>query len=104
MALKTTLDAVKAICLTDPTITAGQIKSALAELDGTGTKSILGEPAERAYSREQVAALFGCDPKTVTNYAKRGLLTPIFSGRRGLRAQAYTGDSVRAFLSGRKSA
>ena len=104
MALKTTIDAVRAICLTDPSITAEQLKSALAELDGTGTKSVLGVPAERAYTREQVAALFGCDPKTVTNYAKRGLLTPIFSGRHGLRAQAYTGESVKALLSGRRSA
>ena len=98
---RTTREAIKAICATDPSITAEQVKAALAELEGEGVRYVMGESAERAYTREQVAALFGCAPKTITNYAKRGLLTPIFSGRQGLRAQAYTGASVRTLLDGK---
>ena len=32
---------------------------------------------------------------------KRGLLTPIYSGANGKRAQAYTGESVHALLAGK---
>lgn len=104
MALKSTKDAVKAICAADPSINAAQVKAALAELDGEGIREMQGEPPPRAYSRAQVAALVGVNPKAVTNYAKRGLLTPIYSGARGKRAQAFTGASVQALLEGRTAA
>jgi hypothetical protein len=101
--LKSTCDAVKAICAADPSITAAQVKAALAELDGEGIREVVGEPPPRAYSREQVAALLGVNRRTVTNYARRGLLVPIYSGAGGKRAQAYTGESVAALLSGAAS-
>jgi len=105
MALKTTKDAVKAICAADPSVNDAQVKAALAELDGEGVREMMqGEPPPRAYNREQVAALMGCNRKTVTGYAKRGLLVPIYSGAGRKRAQAYTGESVTALLSGRVSA
>ena len=40
MALKSTLEAVKAICNADPSVTAAQVKAAIAELNGEGTKAI----------------------------------------------------------------
>ncbi len=104
MAMKTTKDAVRAICAADPTINAAQLKAALAELDGEGTREMLqGEPPPRSYSPAQVAALLGRSRRTVTQYARRGLLKPIYSGEKGKRAQAYTGESVAALLSGKAS-
>ena len=101
MALKTTKDAVKAICAADPSVNTAQVKAALAELDGVGIRELMGETPHRSFSREQVAALMGCNRKTVTGYAKRGLLVPIYSGAGGKRAQGYTGESVAALLSGK---
>ena len=105
MAMKSTKDAVKAICAADPSINAAQLKAALAELDGEGTREMLqGEPPPRSYTPAQVAALLGRSRRTVTLYARRGLLTPIYSGETGKRAQAYTGESVAALLSGKATA
>ena len=94
------MDAVKAICAADPSINCAQVKAALAELDGEGIREMIGEPPPRAYTREQVAALLGVSRKTVTGYAKRGLLVPIYSGAGAKRAQAYAGASVAALLNG----
>lgn len=101
MAMKSTMDAVRAVCAADPSINVAQIKAALAELDGEGVREMQqGEPPHRAYSRAQVGALLGVSTRTITAYAKRGLLVPLFTGMRGRRAQKYTGDSVSALLSG----
>ena len=98
--LKSTRDAIAAVCRSDPSITAAQVKAALAELDGEGIREVIGEPPPRAFTREQVGALLGVSRKTVTGYARRGLLVPIYSGAGGKRAQAYTGESVNALLTG----
>jgi len=100
--LKSTRDAIKAIAATDTTINPAQLKAALAELDGEGIREMQGVPPPRAYSRAQVATLLGVNPKAVTLYAKRGLLTPIYSGANGKRAQAYSGESVHALLAGKR--
>ena len=99
--LKSTNDAVRAICAADPSITTSQVTAAIAELDGKGIREMLGEPPPRAYTREQVAVLLGVNRRTVTAYARRGLLRPIYSGATAKRAQSYTGDSVVALLSGK---
>ena len=101
MAMKSTKDAVKAICAADPSINIAQIKAALAELDGEGVREMAGTPPPRAFSRKQVAALLGVSTRTVTQYARRGLLTPLCTGATGKRAQSYAGDSVAALLSGK---
>ena len=102
--LKSTLDAVTAICRADPSINAGQIRAALAELCGDGVREMQGEPPPRAYTAKQVAALIGRSRRTVTAYARRGLLKAIYTGDAGKRAQAYSGDSVRALLDGTATA
>ena len=104
MALKSTLDAVRAICAADPSLNAPQIKAALAELNGEGVREMRGEPPPRSFTPAQVAALLGRSRRTVTLYARRGLLVPIYSGTTGKRAQAYTGESVAALLSGKAKA
>jgi hypothetical protein len=103
--LKSTSDAIRAIVGADPTISTTQLRTALADLNGEGTREMLqGEPPPRSYTAAQVAALLGRSRRTVTLYAQRGLLTPIYSGAAGKRAQAYTGESVAALLSGRVKA
>ena len=103
--MRVTEDAVKAICATDPTIHSEQLKAALADLHGEGTREMLqGEPPPRSYTAAQVAALLGRSRRTVTLYARRGLLVPIYSGATGKRAQAYSGESVSALLSGKATA
>jgi hypothetical protein len=104
MALKSTLDAVRAICAADPSLNAPQIKAALAELNGEGVREMRGEPPPRAYTPAQVAELLGKSRRTISAYARRGLLTPIYSGETGARAQGYTGESVAALLSGKAKA
>ena len=85
-----------------PDASGTQIKAAIAELNGEGTREMLqGDPPPRSYTPAQVAALLGRSRRTVTLYARRGLLTPIYSGATGKRAQAYTGESVAALLSGK---
>jgi hypothetical protein len=102
--LRSTLDAVKAICAADPSINAAQVKAAIAELSGDGVREMRGEPPPRAFSVAQVAELTGKSRRTISLYARRGLLTPIYSGATGKRAQAYTGESVAALLSGKARA
>lgn len=102
--LRSTETALRAICAADPSVNASQMKAALAELSGKGVREVVGEPPPRAYTRQQVAALLGVNRKTITGYAKRGLLIPIYSGASGKRAQGYTGESVAALLSGKVSA
>lgn len=101
MAMKSTQDAIKAICAADPSINAAQVRAALAELSGEGLREMQGEPPPRAYNRKQVAALLGVSRRTVGAYCRRGLLRPIYSGATGKRAQSYTGESVAALLSGK---
>ena len=99
--LKSTKEAVRAILALDPSITAVQVKAALAELDGEGVREVTGETPPRSYSPEQVAALLGVSRKLVSKYAQRGLLVPIFTGKQGKRARRYTGASVASLLEGK---
>ena len=102
--MHTTSEAVKAICAADPSITSAQVKAAIAELSGKGTQELNGEPPPRAYTPAQVAKLLSKSRRTIVAYARRGLLTPIYSGETGARAQGYTGESVAALLSGKAKA
>jgi len=101
MALKATKEAVRAICSTDPSITAVQIRAALAELDGEGVREMQGEPPPRSYKRTQAAALLGVTPKMVSNYLRRGLLKGVYTGENATRATAISGESLRSLLEGR---
>ena len=103
--MQTTVNAIRAICATDPTIDKAQLDAAIIELEGKGTREMTqGKPPPRSYTPAQVAKLIGRSRRTVTQYAQRGLLTPIYSGATGKRAQAYTGESVAALLNGTATA
>ena len=99
--LENTKDAIRSVCKIDPTITEEQVDAALAELEGRNTKETQAKELFHVFTREQVAELLGVTCKTVTSYAKRGLLVPLYMGVGGMRARAYTSESVKALLSGR---
>lgn len=99
--LSTTLDAVKAILSADLTNTDADRKRIM---DAISNKRIGEPPPPRAYTPAQVAELLGKSRRTVCAYARRGLLIPIYSGAEGKRAQAYSGASVVALLSGKAKA
>ena len=99
--LKSTREAVRAILALDPSVTAVQVRAALAELDGEGVREVTGETPPRSYSPEQVSQLLGVSRKCITNYARRGLLVPIYSGEQSKRATRYTGASVALLLDGK---
>ena len=95
--------AIALTATTDKDAMAQRIKAAIGDNE-QGRRKAQDEPPPRAYNRAQIAALMGCNRKTVTAYARRGLLVPIYSGAGGKRAQGYTGESVAALLSGKVSA
>lgn len=55
---------------------------------------------DRTLTRAQVAEILGCSTKTVTTYAKRGLIRPYRNGTQGVRARGYSAESVRALQEG----
>lgn len=71
------------------------------ELVGEGLLSSLGNLPKGRCSAERAAALLGVNKRTLSNYAKRGLLVAIYSGASGQRARGYTGESVAALLEGK---
>lgn len=99
--LESTRSVIKAICHTDPSITKSQMETGLAAFEGKKEKGSNDRPFARAYARGEVAAFLGVTPKTVTGYAKRGLLIPLYTGAGAKRARSYTGESVMALLSGK---
>jgi hypothetical protein len=101
MTNKTIKEAVRAVCHTDPSITESRIETVIAALEGKKEKGSNDRPFARAYARGEVAAFLGVTPKTVTGYAKRGLLIPLYTGAGAKRARSYTGESVMALLSGK---
>ncbi len=87
-----------------PEATGEQVRAAIADLSGEGVREMQGEPPPRSYTRGQVAALLNVSTRTITQYLRRGLLCPIYSGATRKRAQRFSGDSVAALLSGKTTA
>lgn len=82
-----------------PNIDAG-LAALFKELVGDGPTKLLDLPKGRC-SAERAAVLLGVNRRTLANYAKRGLLTAIYTGANGQRARGYTGESVAALLEGK---
>lgn len=60
--------------------------------------------ADRAVTRKEAARILGCDPHTVTAYAKRGLIRRLTLGSSGVRASRYSMASVMQLLEGKGAA
>lgn len=97
--MMTTKTAVLAILSADPSITDAQRKSAIEALEG---KSICGivrdEPLDQSLTRDQVAKILSCSKKTVSNYAKSGIIRRFRLGAKQTRATGYSANSVREAL------
>jgi len=84
----------------DPTITIDE-KAAVFDILEKKNAAIYTDqtPLDRTLSREQVAQILGCSTKSVSNYAKRGIIRAICLGAKGERASnGYSEKSVREAL------
>lgn len=96
LMLDTTRTAAAAIFAADPTMTDDERKARLAP-DFTPTNPA---PLDPIISPMETGKLFGKDRHTLANWEKRGLLRAVRTGKDGRRITGYTGESVRALLSG----
>lgn len=97
--LKSTKTALVAMMGVDPSISKPQADAALAILSGESAAGLTNpEPIDRALSREAVAQLLGVSKRTVTQYARCGVIRPLRFGAGGKRAVGYSEMSVRAAL------
>ena len=97
--LKATESAIRAVCMTDPTIGQAQINAAIAALRGDGVAAPIA--ADRAISRKEAARLLGVIPHTISDYVRKGLIRPFRFGAQGKIAHGYSLASVNALLEGR---
>lgn len=96
MATSGTRDIISAAMKADPTVTNEVRKDVLRLLDGKANAGLTDtRPMDRALTRDEVARLMRVKPRTVTYYARRGLIRPLRYGEKGLRAMGYSEKSVR---------
>jgi len=97
--MQSTRTAVAAILRTDPSITREQAKAAMDALEGRTSAGLAVEaPTDRALTRRQAAEILGVTPRTVTIYARDGLIKAFRFGAKGKLASGYSAESVRALL------
>ena len=97
--MQSTRTAVAAILRTDPSITREQAKAAMDALEGrTSAGLAVDAPTDRALTRRQAAEILGVTPRTVTIYARDGLIKAFRFGAKGKLANGYSAESVRALM------
>ena len=90
---------IRDIARRDPSITPEMLKAGLAAFDGESVAvQIDRAPLDRIVSRAEVAQVLGVTVRTVTAYAKRGLLRGICAGAQGARRGGYLLSSVRQLM------
>ena len=100
--LKTTEKAIGALLACDPSITQEQIRSAIATLSGKASDALTDPtPIDRALPRDAVAKILGVSKRTVTLYARRGIIKACRFGKDGKRAVGYSEKSIREAMSKR---
>lgn len=57
------------------------------------------DPLDRVISRREAAEILGCSTKTVTRYAKAGIIRQLRFGGKGCRASGYSAQSVQKAIS-----
>ena len=97
------LDATKEVLTTvlrnDPSVTQEQRRAVVQMLEGKSAEAYSpAEPIYRVLPRKVVAELLSVSPRTVTAYAKRGLLTAVRNGEHGARSVGFTEKSVRDLM------
>lgn len=101
MAMKSIAVAIDATMRSDPSISEGQRRAVLDVLDGKSAEVYVNiDPIDRVLPRKSVSVILGVSPRTVTAYAKRGLLKAVKNGPGGVRSCGYSEASVRALVEG----
>ena len=98
--LDTTITAAAAIFAADPTMTPGERR---ARLD-PNLAHMNAEPLDEIFTPVETQKILKRDRHTLAAWAKRGLLTAVRTGARGMNVTGYTGASVRALLAGNVNA
>ena len=93
--LQATKKAIEAILSTDPSVDARKISSGLRVLAGEAPVQNEGDVL---ISRSEAAHVLGVVPATITLYAKRGLIHPVWCGAGRVRASGYSRRSVQELL------
>jgi len=103
--LDSTKSAIEAVLRCDPSITEGQRRAALDALTGQTAAAIADRaPIDRVLKRETVAEILGVSRRTVSEYARRGLIKSVRNGEHGKRANGFSERSVRELLESRGAA
>lgn len=99
MATSETRQMVGLLLKNDPTVGQDVRTEVLRIIDGKATPGLADDrPMDRALTRDDVAKLMGVKPRTVTYYARRGIIRPLRYGAKGVRASGYSEQSVRAAM------
>ena len=97
--LDSTKDLLNTVLRNDPSITQEQRREVVQVLEGKSAAAFSSaEPIYRVLPRKVVAELLSVSPRTVTAYAKRGLLMAVRNGVRGARSVGFTEKSVRDLM------
>ena len=97
--LDSTKDLLNTVLRNDPSITQEQRREVVRVLEGKSAAAFSSaEPIYRVLPRKVVAELLSVSPRTVTAYAKRGLLMAVRNGVRGARSVGFTEKSVRDLM------
>jgi hypothetical protein len=94
-----TRNAIEAILESDPTLDGRTIHDVMSVV--SGEKKPVRDDDDEVISRKEVARILGVVPATVTLYAHRGLIRPVWCGERRERVRGYSRRSVRDFLMGK---
>ena len=103
--LKTTIDALRAVLNTDPSMTPDKTRRAIAAIQAADAPPMTqqADATKPIMSAREAARLLGLTTRTVRRLAKEGHITPLkLPGRK--TAFGYDGDTVRALLSDKRSA
>ncbi len=99
MALSETRQMIGLILKNDSTVTQEVKNEILLFLDGKKTAGLVdNSPLDRVLSRREVAEIMGVTARTVSAYARRGLIRPLRYGADAKRATGFSEQSVRAML------
>ena len=103
--LQTTQTAITALLRSDPSIPPRMIDNVLNALaTECDIRPMDNRPMNRVLSRQAVARLIGVSPRSVSIYARQGIIEAVCLGKTAKRANGYSESSVREALQRRHDA
>lgn len=97
--LESTSRAIRAICATDTTIQADELRRALTVLAGRVDAAPAAASIPRVISRAEAARILGVNARTVDVWARRGCLDRVIPPCSS-KSVGFTEESVRALATG----